>query len=294
MIETDELPIIHLILNTDCNAFDLVAPDLSPGTCLFCYREPNRVHTDETTVLRVIDSLRDQTGAGRIVFTGGDPLMPYQNHLEAALERAHAVGFETNIHTNGLLLEERYASIAKWVSVFSLAIDGHDAEHADWFRGSSYHDRFWKNIDLLVRDNATIGLNTFVSGTSVRHLGKLAEQVADLSRQLEIEYWLISQYRPIGRANDRKKALYGFDPSLFSTAVEQARSVAHSVTVFDQPTRADTDPYPFRVWVLGDGSVTADLGSVQAPRNERLGNGLVDGFEPLIRQALELRSGMHV
>ena len=36
-------------------------------------------------------------------------------------------------------------------------------------------------------------------------------------------------------------------------------------------------------------TVSADLGSVAAPRNTVLGDLLVDGFEPLVRRAFALR-----
>lgn len=61
------------------------------------------------------------------------------------------------------------------------------------------------------------------------------------------------------------------------------------IKIYDQPTRANTDPYPFRAWVLADGTVTVDLGSAGAPRNEVLGNLLDARFVPLIRRALSLR-----
>jgi hypothetical protein len=82
-----ELPIISFILNTDCDARQLKAPSESPGVCRFCNRERNLVETDRTTVLRVQDELRAETSAGRVVFTGGDLLMPY-DHFEPAIERA--------------------------------------------------------------------------------------------------------------------------------------------------------------------------------------------------------------
>ncbi|MGW3060606.1 radical SAM protein [Streptomyces goshikiensis] len=290
MLTRDELSTIHLVLNTDCNAWDLAPTQTSPGVCRFCYRERNRVNTDADTVARVIDRLRADSQAGRIVFTGGDPLMPYDNHLEPALQHARAAGFETNLHTNGLLLGDRYPGVRDHVSVYSLAIDGPDAETADWFRGQGYFDRFNANTALLTADRKTLAFNTFTTEHSVRSLPDLARLIADLATATPMEYWLISQYRPIGRANRQKAEIYGFGPEDFLQAVERVRALVPEIPVFAQPTRSPDDPYPLRVWVLADGTVTADLGSVNAPRNAVLGDLLTDGFEPLVRRALGLRA----
>jgi MoaA/NifB/PqqE/SkfB family radical SAM enzyme len=286
-----DLPIIHFILNTDCNAWALEAVSGSPGVCRFCYRERNRVMTNATTVIQVLDLLRAESAANRIVFTGGDPLMPYDNHLETALSHAAGIGFAVNVHTNGLLLRDRYDRLRDCVDVYSLAIDGPDAATADWFRGAGYFARFTDNVALLTADRRTVAFNTFTAPASIGRLDEIASLILDVAARTRVEYWLISQYRPIGRADGRKADIYAYSAADFAAAVEQVRGrVADTgIDLFGQPTRDATDPYPFRVWVLADGTVTVDLGSVGAPRNEVLGNALRDGFAPLVRSALALR-----
>lgn len=289
MLTHDELAIVHLVLNTDCNAWDLAPTSASPGVCRFCYRERNRVKTDPDTVRRVIDQVRTESEAHRVVFTGGDPVMPYDNHLEVALRHAREASFETNLHTNGLLLSDRYAGVRDHVTLYSLAIDGPEADSADWFRGQGYFERFRSNVEFLVADRRRLAFNTFTTAASVRELPRLAEFVTGIADRTEVEYWLISQYRPIGRASAGKAELYGFERDDFVRAVDGVRDAVAPVEIFAQPTRAPEDPYPFRVWVLADGTVTADLGSVAAPRNAVIGDLLADGFEPLVRRAFALR-----
>ncbi|MFJ8853645.1 radical SAM protein [Streptomyces sp. NPDC102437] len=289
MLTHDELGIVHLVLNTDCNAWDLAPTSASPGVCRFCYRERNRVRTDADTVRRVIDRVRSESEAHRCVFTGGDPVMPYDNHLEVALQHATEVGFETNLHTNGLLLSDRYAGVRDHVTVYSLAVDGPNSETADWFRGQGYFARFLSNVEFLACDQRRLAFNTFTTAGSVKELPSLARLISGVTQRTDVEYWLISQYRPIGRASTRKAEIYGFERDDFVRAVDDVRGDVNGVPVYAQPTRAPEDPYPFRVWVLADGTVTADLGSVATPRNTELGDLLTDGFEPLVRRAFALR-----
>lgn len=289
IITREELRTVHLVLNTDCNAWDRPNLPGSPGVCRFCYRERNRVSTDPDTVRQVIDLIHNESHAQRIVFTGGDPVMPYDNHLEIALAHATSQGFETNLHTNGLLLAERYPALREYVTLYSLAIDGPDSDTADWFRGSGYFARFHANVEMLITDQRRLAFNTFTTADSVNKLPRLAKQINDFVALTSVEYWLISQYRPIGRPSIRKVNIYSYDRSIFVSAVASARDIVEDVHVFAQPTRAADDPYPFRVWILADGTVTVDLGSVAAPRNAKIGNVLTDGFERLIRRALATR-----
>ncbi|WP_084472097.1 radical SAM protein [Haloglycomyces albus] len=135
MSTVDGPEIVHFLLNTDCNAWDLNSAEDSPGVCKFCYRDRNRISSDPATVRRVLDAVAAVPQVRRIVFTGGDPLMPYDNHITAALRHAKDLGFETNVHTNGLLLSQQHSAIAPWIDVVTLALDGPNAATADWFRG---------------------------------------------------------------------------------------------------------------------------------------------------------------
>ena len=176
-----------------------------------------------------------------------------------------------------------------WVDVYSLAIDGPDPETSDWFRGQGYFDRFTANVALLAGHGKTLAFNTFTAPNSIGRLRETAAMIRSIGQRTRVEYWLISQYRPIGRADLRKADADGFTPQEFRAAVEAIHDEIGEIEIFAQPTRGDDDAYPFRAWVLADGTVTVDLGSVAAPRNEALGNVLDTGLAPLIRRAHTLR-----
>lgn len=280
--------IVHFMLNTDCNAWDLDASDESPGVCRFCYRDRNRISSQPAQVQRVLDSVAALPDVKRIVFTGGDPLMPYDNHITVAMRHAKELGFETNLHTNGILLREKYASIAQWLDVVTLALDGPDAFTADWFRGVGYFDRFWKNIELLEQGPHTLGINTFTSSASITKIPELAEAVNGLHDRTGVEYWLLSQYRPIGRADERKSTIYGYDRELFDDAANRAREVLHDdVSLFAQPTRRKDEPYPLRLWLFSDGRLSMDSGSVLSTTNLIIGNVLTSSFQHLYKKAVD-------
>nr|WP_306814595.1 radical SAM protein [Actinomyces bowdenii] len=284
-----DISVVHVVLNTDCNAWELSPSPTSPGVCKFCYRERNRVHGTEETVHEVIRTIRTETNARRLVFTGGEPLIGYNNFIQPALRYAKMLGFKTNIHTNGLRLAEVYQEIHPFVDVYTLAIDGADARTADWFRGEGYFERFQINIEMLVADSRTIALNTFTAAHTIEDISKLCDFVEQLRTRTNVDYWLISQYRPIGRTDARKIKIYGYSPDVFNQTVDTVRKRLPDLAVYAQPTRSLGDRYPLRVWVQGDGVVTADLGDVRSERNYYLGNCLKDGLATLIEQAKYIR-----
>lgn len=280
--------VLHFVLNTECNAWDLAPVKGSPGVCRFCYRAKEQVITTKRNIEQLLRMIRSESDIDRIVFTGGDPLMPKENHIEFALQCAKELGFTTNIHTNGLLLQEKYPAIGRCVDVFTLAIDGAYAETVDWERGVGYFERFVANMRLLVNDHKVAAFNTFVSPHNFRELPNVAEMIAELAGQIKIEYWLISQYRPIARDTIKKRGIYIFSPTEFKSAVAEIVRLFPQLNIYSQPTR-ESDLYPLRIWLLADGTLTADTGRASLNQNVVIGNCLESGFLTLYTQATQLR-----
>lgn len=88
VLTEQELPIVHLLPNTDCNAWDLMATATSPGVCKFCYRERNQVATSPEKAVQVVRAVSQSSRARRVVFTGGEPLMHDDGVVEAAAREA--------------------------------------------------------------------------------------------------------------------------------------------------------------------------------------------------------------
>ena len=273
---------LHFVLNTNCNAWDLPGVEGSPGVCRFCYRESNRVSTDTTMIDQLLTRLQGRVV--RIVFTGGEPLL--HDHVGHAVKRAKELGFIVNLHTNGLLLQERYHQLRDYVDVFSLAIDGSSAEMADWERGKGYYDRFHSNMSLLVSRQKTVAFNTFVSPHNFANLPGIAAMIYNFSTMTPVEYWLISQYRPINRDLAAKRRIYSFSPEEFKGAIQAIEASYPSISVYSQPTRT-YDPYPLRLWLLANGVLTCDPGT-NSGQNVTVGNCMDEDWSDLMDRVNEL------
>jgi MoaA/NifB/PqqE/SkfB family radical SAM enzyme len=279
--------LLHFVLNTECNAWDLKPMQDSPGVCRFCYRAKERIVTTPKKIEELLRIVRQQSDIVRVVFTGGDPLMPRDSHVEFAVQAAKKLGFEVNLHTNGLLLSEKFSSISRWVDIFTLAIDGADPDTADWERGIGYFDRFLGNLQLLMREGKTLAFNSFVSPHNFPHLGEVGKMIAGIAEQSRVEYWLISQYRPIARDTAKKREIYTFSSEQFRFAIERLVTRFPRLNVYSQPLRED-GVYPMRMWLLADGLLTMDTGEPTLGRNVIVGSCFERGFAELYKKTLEM------
>ncbi|WP_025274151.1 hypothetical protein [Haloglycomyces albus] len=154
------------------------------------------------------------------------------------------------------------------------------------FGGDGYFERFWDNIELLQKGNHTLGINTFTSPNSVTKLSELAGLINGLHDRIRVEYWLVSQYRPIGRPNERKAAIYNYDRQSFDEAATQAHQrLNKEIAFYAQPTRSEDEPYPLRLWLFADGRLSIETGSVTTTENPIIGNVLNLPFQHLYEQA---------
>lgn len=280
---------LHFILNTSCNAGMLKKVDGTPGVCDFCYRERENVKSSPEKIRRIFELLKQRTQVQRICFTGGDPLMPVENYAEFAIMTAKRLGYYVNMHTNGLLLKEKYSGIQGSVDVYSLAIDGAGAEMSDKLRGLGYYEIFTGNVELLIGNAEQIAFNTFVTPETLDELDELAERIHAYSMRTGVEYWLLSQYRPISRDTPEKRERYLFPSTVFKEKAEQLQHRYPSLNIYAQPTRDGEDKYPLRYWMLADGTLTVDSGNNNVGRNINVGNILEEDITVLMARVNTLR-----
>jgi hypothetical protein len=64
---------------------------------------------------------------------------------------------------------------------------------------------------MLAADHRRLAFNTFTSPASIGTLTDLARMIAAVAGQTPVEYWLISEYRPMGPPSAAKESLHGYD-----------------------------------------------------------------------------------
>ncbi len=95
--------------------------------CPYCWGPQDFENpVDCGTALRIISKVRD-VGAGRIVFTGGDPLK--RPDIGRLLRHAKAIGLEVALSTTGDQLEPDFLhEVADCIDLISLPLDGSNEE----------------------------------------------------------------------------------------------------------------------------------------------------------------------
>lgn len=282
--------VLHFILNTECNAYGFKSVDGYSEICGFCYRSTKKVIASKKNIEKLLKMIKQESEVSRIVFTGGEPLIQKNNYIAFAVEMAKSLGFEVNIHTNGLCLFDKYSEIGKWVDVFTLAIDGSCSRTADWKRGVGFFEHFIDNVKLLINDKKTIAFNTFVDSHNFFDLDDMAKMISGFTKRTKIEYWLISQYRPTVEDVDKKNSFYCFSPSRFKARIEKIVKLYPQINIYSQPTR-ENESYPIRIWLFVDGFLTVDTGNHHDRRHVVVGNCFKDGFKVLYKKAFKIRDG---
>lgn len=276
--------VLHFILNTNCNATSLNSMKGSYGICDFCYRSKNVVETTESKIESLLKMVRNESDINRIVFTGGDSLMPH-NNIEFAVKCAKELGFIVNIHTNGLLLLEKYPYIKQWVDVYTLAIDGANKESADWKRGIGYFNYFNCNVKLMINENRIVSFNTFIDSYNLYDLKNIAYMINSFSEKIKVEYWLISQYRLNHRTTLGHYEKYCFSINEFNEEVKEIINLFPNLNIFSQPTR-DNNLYPQRICLMADGNLTKDVAGDDYNKTIIVGNCFKDNFINLYNRSL--------
>lgn len=126
--------------------------------CQHCYSSSSP-DVDEAMPISLLSSLIDDLAAENydwVSFSGGEPLL-YKS-LPYALERSKAVGLNTAIATNGMLLtEERLNHIQGLVDIIAISLDGVPASHNKMRSSTKAFDTMDKRLDGLHKKNIPFG-----------------------------------------------------------------------------------------------------------------------------------------
>jgi MoaA/NifB/PqqE/SkfB family radical SAM enzyme len=146
--------------------------------CKICniWKKPRTQELSTTEVSRMLDEAYKMKFVAYLMW-GGEPLM--RTDTIEILRCAHKLGFYTSIITNGTLLEENAAAIAKNVDLTWVSLD-YDSEYHSEMRGvPGVFGKAMKGIQALKRAHGRVVANCVLSKLNVdavHKLGTLADQ----------------------------------------------------------------------------------------------------------------------
>ena len=145
----------------------------------------------------LFDKLRD-IGLSRIVLTGGEPLVrdDVVDIARAAKER----GFKIYLSTNGVLLSEKWESLAPYISWISLSLDGSSEDKNEAFIGRGGDLQFRKIMEFLQRYNglekqtANVKLATVITKSNKDDLLQLGRVIFEEQQGYRPDVWRLYQF----------------------------------------------------------------------------------------------------
>lgn len=201
---------------------------------------------DTDTIVRAVEDM-GRMGVGRLIITGGEPLV--REDIFDVFAAAKAAGVRNlSLATNGYLVEQ-YAEQIEAVGLDSvfISIDGPDASN-DALRGTpGAARRAWKAVDFFAR----IGVPGRVVNTVV-HAGNIREldDMLDLLAAHHVTLWCPQSPFGVGRSRDNKQIELSDDDLL--TLLRFTRKAAKTLPVkmcghagFLGPCESFARPKPF-------------------------------------------------
>lgn len=96
--------------------------------CIFCYhwKEHNKGELKKEEIFNILEEVYD-LGCGLLVLNGGEPFIaPY---FEDTIKKAHQIGYDINLTTNGSLLTKKIHKVAKYIDSLTVSLDYPDERH---------------------------------------------------------------------------------------------------------------------------------------------------------------------
>lgn len=178
---------VHYLLGNTCNL-----------TCDFCFWEKEEAPTTIKLAKYIIDEIK-KTGIRKITLSGGEPTcVP---HFIKILEYAKQNGLEVILHTNGLLVDKRFArKIAPLITRISLSMDGSNEKVAIKMRKKPFISHTVFLIDLFNSLGVPVNVKTLITKINKEDI----ENIGKILQDKPIQYWSLLEFNPIGRGLTNK------------------------------------------------------------------------------------------
>ncbi len=204
--------------------------------CLHCYNAwknevpyPTSEELPGAEMRGLLDKVLDETGAGHVTLTGGEPLL--RPDLPDLVDHLHDRGTEVNLITNGTLLDE--AAIERLgphkISVFELPLLSCEAPIHDRLSGK---EGAYDAVTLAIADLKLAGQTVVcVFVATALNLHTWAETV-ELAFALGVDGLMFNRFNP-GGEGFRNLALLQPSPAALREALDvaQERSLAYELSI---------------------------------------------------------------
>jgi len=168
-------------LGTECRTLPLVILYVTEGCnlrCISCsYRTPSPGEMTLEKIARLAGALK-VSGLRHIVFSGGEPLLRKDFPDICALFESGDI--RQTLLTNGLLLEKRFADIARFLGEIIVSLDGPDAGTHNAIRGVDSYGQILRGIRLAIRGGGEISVRTVVQKRNFRKMTAIVRSARDL------------------------------------------------------------------------------------------------------------------
>ncbi|EKD94355.1 MAG: hypothetical protein ACD_26C00097G0002 [uncultured bacterium] len=192
---THELKSISLEITGMCNLH-----------CKHCYMNSKQQSSDDLTTEEwkiFIDQVYKYFGNKiNLGITGGEPLI--RSDLLEILEHMKKLGFNVNLTTNGVLLDERIVKhLKKNIFGLSISLDGLVDSH-NYLRQSDVFTKTTENIKLCKKNNIKyLIVKTAIYKNNLNELKDLYEIIKNIG----VDEWHLFAVEPLGRAKLNKNEI---------------------------------------------------------------------------------------
>lgn len=162
-------------------------------TCEFCQcwqrsgAEHQETRISEDQIRKALKEARIK-GAKKLNITGGEPLL--NEDLPKILSIAGQLGFEIDLYTNGILYQEKAATISKLANKIFFALDYPIASEHDRSRGLECYNDVISAIKLAKK----LGEKPIINFTMTRDSVRFLPEMVDLSEKMGVFVYLNPVY----------------------------------------------------------------------------------------------------
>lgn len=232
---------VHYLLGNTCNL-----------NCDFCFWERKEAPATFESVKHIINEI-NKSGARKITFSGGEPTCAPT--LLKALEYANKKGLETILHTNGLLIDEKFArKIAPFVSRISLSVDGSNEKVTIKMRKEPSVGHTIFLINLFHSIGVPVNVKTLITKVNREDI----KNIGELLQTKPIQYWSLLEFNPIGRGLINKTK-YFLSHKDFTSIAKKIVSRFPSIRIKIREFKSKPEKYCF---ITANGKVYAYIPSL--------------------------------